>query len=79
MNEKVLQSLAERAAERASWLLFRSGAGPRPKRGPAPPQIRFRHPEQIFIHKMTNWQRNQWARAGYKKGRIEEFLALQRQ
>lgn len=28
--------------------------------------------------RMTNWQRTQWARAGYPKDRVDEFLALER-
>lgn len=33
------------------------------------------------IAKMTNWQRNQWARAGYPRGNgiLEEFAALSRE
>lgn len=34
--------------------------------------------EQSRINKMSNWQRNQWARAGYPKDRIDEFVAMER-
>ena len=34
--------------------------------------------DQERINKMSNWQRTQWARAGYPKDRIDEFAALVR-
>ena len=34
--------------------------------------------EQRRINRLTNWQRNQWARAGYPKNRIDEFAAMER-
>lgn len=33
---------------------------------------------QTKIQRMTNWQRTQWARAGYKPSRVAEFLAMER-
>ena len=33
---------------------------------------------QRIVNRMTNWQRHQWAKAGYKPGRAAEFAALQR-
>lgn len=35
-----------------------------------------RAPHHVRIELLTNWQRNQWARAGYKN--IEKFLGMQR-
>ena len=36
---------------------------------------RLEHSEiQIMVNKMTNWQRNQWARAGYPKKWSSDIL-----
>ena len=32
--------------------------------------------QQAIIAKMTNWQRNQWARAGYPTKNLIDFLTL---
>ncbi len=46
------------------------------------PTVRKREadPIQVQVNLMTNWQRNQWARAGYPKGmeKLEHFASLQR-
>ena len=39
---------------------------------------RDQSPEARMVAGMTNWQRNQWARAGYPKERIKEFSELER-
>lgn len=33
---------------------------------------------QADVQRLTNWQRNQWARAGYPRDRVGDFLLLQR-
>ena len=33
---------------------------------------------QRLINSMTNWQRNQWARAGYKPGQVKKFAGFER-
>lgn len=33
---------------------------------------------KILVNKMTNWQRNQWARSGYPAKRVEEFSRMKR-
>lgn len=35
---------------------------------------------QVYVNRMTNWQRNQWARSGYPKSRaqLERFAGLQK-
>jgi hypothetical protein len=33
---------------------------------------------QAKVNRLTNWQRSQWARAGYKDDRLDEFAALVR-
>jgi hypothetical protein len=37
-----------------------------------------RDPSASIVNRMTNWQRTQWARAGYPKDRAAEFASLQR-
>ncbi len=37
-----------------------------------------RDPHQDIVNGMTNWRRNQYARAGYPRHRAAEFLALKR-
>lgn len=34
--------------------------------------------EQRIINAMTNWQRNQWAKAGYRKGNILKYVNMVR-
>lgn len=38
----------------------------------------LRDPSAAIVNRMTNWQRTQWARAGYPKDRAAEFASLQR-
>ncbi len=38
-----------------------------------------RDPHQDIVNGMTNWQRNQYARAGYPRIRAAEFLTLKRE
>ena len=42
------------------------------------PAFRPHFTRQLVIKRMTDWQRSQWARAGYPKNRIGEFAELRR-
>lgn len=34
--------------------------------------------QELKVERLTNWQRTQWARAGYKPERLDEFAQLER-
>lgn len=50
--------------------------GKQPERPIKPRRERPEH--AAHVDRMTNWQRCQWARAGYPKKRAEEFSSLRR-
>ena len=78
--ENLQKKLIQGEKQKTLLMMFRELRSPKTFKSDRPKKTFSLDPrkraEQATIAKMTNWQRNQWARAGYPTKNLTNFLTL---
>ena len=75
--ENVKEDLELGQKQKSLSLFFQSARKPKVKKSLRPKKTLLKGgPTQALVNRMTNWQRNQWARAGYPADKVGDFATL---